>query len=305
MGLEFDSIEALDRAYDEEFSLEGEVEDSTVDEQATGDNATEDEETDTTEVETEGETEVETETEDGEGEETEDEEGIKGPAKPSETKKILDTLDDAGKQAYNWKEMKRAKSDAEAKAKELDAKYQRDHSFMETLANASGFATVEAYQEAMQKQLDAKQAKEKGIPEEVYKELKETRKIAETSQAELARARDMAKVERFNVELSKYVADYNLTEDDQQTFFGTLKEQGYTDIQDLMQLKNPSLLIKGALTDILVEKSVQKRLKSGKGFKELDTEELGSTKPATKTVDELEDAEIAKEMKRLMTERGY
>lgn len=177
------------------------------------------------------------------------------------------------------KDKEKAKADASfAKMrieKEAFEKTSREkEELVSKLAKRAGFSDVKQFEEAVQKELNKTEAEKAGVPVELYEKMKVMEdKIAAMELQETQKSQE-ASAQRFVTALDKFVIDLELGEKGKTQVLDRLAEAGYENIEDILAVKNPEILIKGVMADVLETKAVTKQLKTKEERPRVDSERL-------------------------------
>jgi hypothetical protein len=251
---EFNSVSDIDAALDQEFGITDDVDLDTQDDESSQDVDLSDE----------------TSTIDEEDNDTEDEsshENVEGPENG--------TTDQNNEEGLNKKpdnEAKKGYAFAQLRKQNEDLRHQLDENnkntdILKAIAKEYGYDDVNSFYKDYEDARLAKEAKEKGIDADMYKQLHDSNKrIAELEEAERKRSLITA-AEKFKTAVDKAVVDYNLGEDGSNEIFDKLEEAGY-DVTTILKLPNPDIVIKGVLADKIVKISEQKQIEK---INKLDT----------------------------------
>lgn len=248
---EFSSIEEIDAALDEEFSL------------------SEDDELELDELEDEDESDDDEEDMD---EKVEDDEEIIKKEKPNKQ----------NQQEYAFAKLREEKLQAENKAKQ-------EAEFMRKLAKASGYGEdVESYRKDLESRLVEEEARQHGITPEVYQELADAKAKLEKYEKEKVETERTTKSQKFLNTINQVLEQYDVdSKAMSKELFQSLEDAGYS-IETLLSIPQPEFLIRGVLYEKLskatlkdnsIKNSVEtKKLKSSakdvKSVDELIEEEM-------------------------------
>lgn len=260
-----DSIESIDEMLDKEYGVSEDIEEVQNDEV--------DEEVEDTEEPTNDDSSEE-EQNDAEEAPKEDEDKVKEP----ETKQQHAFAKLRSENSQLSKQLKDAQSDSEF-IKELSTQFGYDDTkkFMDD------------YRDARLKQ----EAEKKGYDPVLYKQLQDANDRIAKLEAENKEARLMESAKSFRSAMDNIISEYNLGDDGRDEIFNRLEEAGY-DIDTLLSLPKPELLIKGVISDKIAEVSKQSQIDKISDLDSLsDKKHDGNSKPAELSLDEI----IAEEMK--------
>lgn len=278
MNNELNTVEDIDALLNQEFKLD-EDEPSTDNEETDGNVDGEEPEVDETE-------DIDESTNDDESDSNEDEIDAK-ESKPS--------ADDKKEFAFG----KMRKENSELK-NQLNQKNQESE-FLSKLAAEYGYTDVKQFQEAYEKARYEKEAKDKGLDPVLYAQLQESNKRIAELENKQKEAELVNRASSFKTAVDKAVTDYNLGEEGRTEIFNKLEEAGFT-IENLLEIPNPEILIKGILSDKIAEFSKQKQIDKLEKLDNLsDNPHNGSTTSDSITLDEL----IANDIKQYKADNFY
>lgn len=278
MNNELNTVEDIDALLNQEFKLD-EDEPSTDNEETDGNVDDEEPEVDETE-------DIDESTNDDESDSNEDEIDAK-ESKPS--------ADDKKEFAFG----KMRKENSELK-NQLNQKNQESE-FLSKLAAEYGYTDVKQFQEAYEKARYEKEAKDKGLDPVLYAQLQESNKRIAELENKQKEAELVNRASSFKTAVDKAVTDYNLGEEGRTEIFNKLEEAGFT-IENLLEIPNPEILIKGILSDKIAEFSKQKQIDKLEKLDNLsDNPHNGSTTSDSITLDEL----IANDIKQYKADNFY
>lgn len=164
------------------------------------------------------------------------------------------------KQSYAWKKMRDNEKEAKhAKAIAEQALAEKD-AVLTRLMKEAGYSDYNEFKVAVDKQLSAKEMKEKGYTQEQFSEIEQLRKENEQLKKSVDTQNQRTYQERarsFDSLVQKYSKDASTTA---KAVYDQLGAEGYT-VETLLGLPNPELLIKGLLSDKLPTKEVVKPVK--------------------------------------------
>ena len=249
----FNSVEDIDNMLDQEFGID-DVETPT-------DESSQEVET-LDEVSTDTDLEVETEDESNQ-------ENIEGPnigttdqetdAQPESTSKP----DSNAKKDYAFAQIRKERDDLKTQLQSAN----KNETMLKAIASQYGYDNVDEFYKAYEDARIAKEAKDKGYDPELYRQLQESnQRIAQLEQSERERTL-LQSAEKFKIAVDKAVVDYNLGENGSTEIFDRLEEAGYN-VDTILRLPNPDIVIKGVLADKIVKISEQKQIEK---INKLDT----------------------------------
>lgn len=251
---EFNSVADIDDALDQEFGITDDIDLDTQDDESSQDVDLSDETS--TIVEEDNDTEDESSHENIEGPEngTTDQNNEEGSNKKP---------DNEAKKGYAFAQLRKQNEDLRHQIDENN----KNTDILKAIAKEYGYDDVDSFYKDYEDARLAKEAKEKGIDANMYKQLHDSNKrIAELEEAERKRSLITA-AEKFKTAVDKAVVDYNLGEDGSNEIFDKLEEAGY-DVTTILKLPNPDIVIKGVLADKIVKISEQKQIEK---INKLDT----------------------------------
>lgn len=267
---DFNSIEELDAVLSQEFE--------TAEEEPTEEQPEEEVEETVEEVE----------------EEKQPEEPAEEPEKEEPVEPLKRTYTAQEKQNYAFNKMR-------IENKQLRESAEQNQKFLENLAKASGYTSVEDLMSNVTKRLEENEAKKQGISPEVYARLnQQQRDIEELRQREKQATFDN-QVLKFRGVLDEVVNEHGFTKDDVKEMLDVLESEGY-DLDRLVSEPNPKFIIKGAFGDKIFKAQKQKALQQEKRQESLDKSKIKSS--VISNIDD-EDAEIEKELKAYAREHNY
>lgn len=166
-----------------------------------------------------------------------------------------------------------------------------DSTFLKDLAASYGYTDTSAFQKAYKEALVKKQAQEKGYDPDLYKQTMEYKDRIEA--LEKQREQDLMdrKLERFKVALENAT---NLYQVSQEEIFERLEKSG-VDVDTILAVPNPKLLIDGLLVDKIQANAKQSQIAEQNNMKGLveDKNETGGV-DTTITIDSLLKDDLAK-----------
>lgn len=279
MNNELNTVEDIDALLNQEFKLD-EDEPSTDNEETDGNVDDEEPEVDETE-------DIDESTNDDDESDSNEDEIDAKESKPS--------ADDKKEFAFG----KMRKENSELK-NQLNQKNQESE-FLSKLAAEYGYTDVKQFQEAYEKARYEKEAKDKGLDPVLYAQLQESNKRIAELENKQKEAELVNRASSFKTAVDKAVTDYNLGEEGRTEIFNKLEEAGFT-IENLLEIPNPEILIKGILSDKIAEFSKQKQIDKLEKLDNLsDNPHNGSTTSDSITLDEL----IANDIKQYKADNFY
>ena len=254
-------------------------------------------------------TDEETLTEDElDDEEENDEEELKEEDEQEETKE-KDEKDSslAGdehleKEKFAFAELRRKAKDAEKKAREKDTSLKEFDELAKDLGYKNHAELLKAQREKMTEEKVKKEASQKGVDPDVYRELVQLKEKLGDFEKEKIQVKRQQKIEKFTRSLDKVSTDYSLKQEDREQILGEMENDGYN-VEDLYEIKNPERFILGYMTEKVAEKKVQEKL-SSKGKEKFKEEPFKKQKSNKKSVKDLQDKLIKKEMKQYAEDEG-
>ena len=243
-------------------------------------------ETDLTEVD-----EVDTDVENGETDanvEPEAEEEQKEEEEPQEKPQSDEAQDKAEtKEHHAFADLRAQNSNLKKEKEALTA----DSDFLKDLAAQYGYTDTSAFMKAYKEAKMQREAKEKGYDPELYRQNIEQRERIEA--LEKQREQDLMdrKLERFKAALDSAMETYNVS---QEEVFARLEKSGL-DVDTLLAVPNPKLLIDGLLVDKIQANAKQSQIQEQNNMKDLveDENETGGI-DKTITIDSLLKDDLAK-----------
>ena len=173
--------------------------------------------------------------------------------------------------------------------------------FLTKLAAEYGYTDVKQFQEAYEKARIQKEAEKKGLDPVLYAQLQESNKRIAELESKQKEVELMNKAANFKIAVDKAVNDYNLGEDGKTEIFNRLEEAGFS-VENLLEIPNPEILIKGILSDKIAELSKQKQIDKLEKLDNLsDDKHNGTTSEDGVSLDDI----IAKEMKQYKADNFY
>ena len=272
------SIEDIDALLEDEFNLSDDSDNNE------NDNQDADTGTDTdTDTNVDVDTDADTDTDN-------DEEDTKGTDDISDHNDDVDNQDDDSKEkskptADEKKEFAFSKIRQENSAlKQEKQKLQQESDFLKELASSYGYTDVEKFKEDVRNAKLAQEAKQKGIDPAIYKQLDENKREIARLKAEREQERLLTRASGFKTAVEEATSKYNVSREE---VFKRLEDAGFT-VDSILSLPDPNIVIKGLLTDKILEVSKQKDLKRKETLENLaDTKHSGGSSEKTVTLDDL------------------
>lgn len=165
------------------------------------------------------------------------------------------------KQEYAWKKMR---EEQQALQKQLKEK-QDFLSKVERMAKGLGYTSSEELIKRFDEEETEKEAQEKGIDPEFYKEFKQMQEELQLTKQEKESQFRQSRIFEFTSSLDALIKENGLPETDKQIIIGELEADGYT-MDDIVNIKSPRKLLAGYMVDKIAEKKVQGKLKEKKAF---------------------------------------
>ena len=165
------------------------------------------------------------------------------------------------KQEYAWKKMR---EEQQALQKQLEEK-QNFLFKVERMAKGLGYTSSEELIKRFDEEETEKEAQEKGIDPEFYKEFKQMQEELQLTKQEKESQFRQSRIFEFTSSLDALIKENGLPETDKQIIIGELEADGYT-MDDIVNIKSPRKLLAGYMVDKIAEKKVQSKLKEKKAF---------------------------------------
>lgn len=208
------------------------------------------------------------------------------------------------KQKYTKEEQRNyafQKLSRERKSAMEEAQHYKD--FMQYLANRAGINDIAVYEKALRDKFEAEDAKNKGISPEIYRAMQSQKRQIKDLQRVNAEREQHVRFSNFQNTLANIKNQYNFNDDDISEMFSNLEKAGFRDANQLLAQPNPEMLIRGALMDKIIERSIQlQREKEAKAQPNVDVERIDTVSEAHEYD---EDAEIKREMEEYARENGF
>lgn len=281
------SIEDIDAMLDKDFNIEEDVnnEDTNGDENS---QELENENDTSTNVEDESSSDDEDNQDDEQGSDNgttnQNDETDEKTKKDDGSKKGVDT-----QKEYAFAQLRKENADLKSKYKTSS----QSEAMLKNIAAQYGYNDVDKFIKDYNDASVIKEAKEKGYDPVLYKDLQESKKRIEQLESENRQSKLMEKAGKFKDAVEKAVVTYNLGENGRNEIFTKLEEAGFN-VDTILSLPNPEIVIKGILSDKIAEVSKQKQIDKLETLDNLvDERHDGSSSTKTLSVDDL----IAQEMK--------
>ena len=274
MNFDLDSIDDIDAELEKELGISEQLEN--FDEDADLEVDTNTYEDDNELLDNENDNELNSDEVDDEGNEEEQDKLVKPEPK--------NTKDEQKSYAFN-------KMRAEiANLKNENAKNSQESAFLKELALSYGYNDVEQFQKAVKTANMEREAKNKGMDPEIYRQLAERDERIADLEKRNKEADLLSKGKAFGDAISSAATEYGVSRDD---IFQRLENAGY-DVDIIFSLPDPSVVIKGVLTDVILENSKQKDLKRKETLDNLADNKHNDNSNGQKvmTIDELLDLEM-------------
>ena len=192
------------------------------------------------------------------------EDDTEGEQEIGDTPEEIETpQDDKAKKGHAFARLRKEKKEAEAKASDYEAKLEK----IKDLFNAE---SVEQLVEHFEKEGYRLKSQETGKEVEELKSLMSKQEEIENIRKENERLKEEMTVYNAERILDSYSRKYNMTDDEFNQMIDNLDKASIS-IDDIVNSSNPDLLLKGASTDILLEKV--KREKVDKAAKVISSRE--------------------------------
>ena len=217
----------------------------------------------------------------------EPEESVETPeVKPVEQKPTKDE-----QQSYSFKALREERDNYRKQSEQ----YESDSTFLKELAVYYGYTDSDSFKKALRDAQLEKEATSKGIDPTMYRQLNEQNERIKQLEKEKETEILNHKAEKFNREIDEIVSELNLGEKGAEIVFQKLAENGFTEIDQVLNLPNVKPLLRGLLSDYVKSNAEQKQIKAIEKAKSVSDNPANDT--ATDNSISL-DAIIAKEMKR-------
>ena len=279
MNNELNTVEDIDALLDNEFKLNEEPDNTNV------------EETDGNEDNEELEVD-ENQDADDEVIENDDDSSDEDDAKETDSKPSAED-----KKEFAFSKMRKENSDLKSQLTQKN----EESEFLTKLAAEYGYTDVKKFQEDYEKARIQKEAEKKGLDPVLYAQLQESNKRIAELESKQKEVELMNKAANFKIAVDKAVNDYNLGEDGKTEIFNRLEEAGFS-VENLLEIPNPEILIKGILSDKIAELSKQRQIDKLEKLDNLsDDKHNGTASEDGVSIDDI----IAKEMKQYKADNFY
>ncbi len=273
---ELNSIDDIDKMLDAEYSN---LKEESVTEEVS-------EEPEVVEETQEPDTEVAAEETPAEIKEEEPAEPETQEVKPVESKPTKDE-----QQSYSFKALREERDNYRKQSEQ----YESDSTFLKELAGYYGYTDSDAFKKALRDAQLEKEATNKGVDPVMYKELSEQRERIRQLEKEQETRELNIKAEEFNNAVEDISKELGLGEDGKDIIFQRLIDNGYTQLNQVLELPNVKPLLKGILSDYVKTSVEQKQIKAIEKVNSVSDSPANDS--GTDTGVSLDDI-IAKEMKK-------
>lgn len=278
MNQEVNSIEDIDNLLDSEFNLDNNGEDI-------NDNTGNQQDVDTDVTDEGNDVDVDNDSDPVENDNNDtDDEGNKGSVEDNsggDTKKPTDIE----KKEYAFGKIRQEN----ANLKQEKQKLEQESAFLKELASSYGYSDVNKFKEDVRKARLDQEAKQKGIDPEIYRQLDDNKREIARLKAERDQDRLVSRATGFKSAVEDAISSYGVTRDE---IFLRLENAGY-DVNTILSLPNPKIVIDGLLTDKILEASRQKDLKKRETMDNLaDEKHDNSASEKEVTLDDLLKADM-------------
>lgn len=194
------------------------------------------------------------------------------------------------KKDYAFAELRKKYKEAEKLAKEKDASLRQ----WEEIAKNLGYQSADELLRAQREQTIKQEAEKKGVDPEIYRELIQLKEKVGEYEKRQKQTQSQLKLEKFTSSLDEVVNNYKLTDNEKNSILLEIEKDGYN-LEDLYEIKNPKKFIIGYAADVITEKKLQEKMSQTdkEKFKE---DKFTQTKTSKKTIEELQDELIKKEL---------
>lgn len=176
-----------------------------------------------------------------------------------------------------------------ANLKQEKQKLEQESAFLKELASSYGYSDVNKFKDDVRKARLDQEAKQKGIDPEIYRQLDDNKREIARLKAERDQDRLMSRATGFKSAVEEATNSYGVTRDE---IFLRLEDAGY-DVNTILSLPNPKIVIDGLLTDKILEASRQKDLKKRETMDNLaDEKHDNSASEKEVTLDDLLKADM-------------
>lgn len=273
---ELNSIDDIDKMLDAEYSN---LKEESVTEEVS-------EESEVVEATQEPDTEVAAEETPAKIKEEEPAEPETQEVKPVESKPTKDE-----QQSYSFKALREERDNYRKQSEQ----YESDSTFLKELAGYYGYTDSDAFKKALRDAQLEKEATNKGVDPVMYKELSEQRERIRQLEKEQETRELNIKAEEFNNAVEDISKELGLGEDGKDIIFQRLIDNGYTQLNQVLELPNVKPLLKGILSDYVKTSVEQKQIKAIEKVNSVSDSPANDS--GTDTAVSLDDI-IAKEMKK-------
>jgi len=206
--------------------------------------------------------------------------------KPVESKPTKDE-----QQSYSFKALREERDNYRKQSEQ----YESDSTFLKELAGYYGYTDSDAFKKALRDAQLEKEATNKGVDPVMYKELSEQRERIRQLEKEQETRELNIKAEEFNNAVEDISKELGLGEDGKDIIFQRLIDNGYTQLNQVLELPNVKPLLKGILSDYVKTSVEQKQIKAIEKVNSVSDSPANDS--GTDTGVSLDDI-IAKEMKK-------
>ena len=201
------------------------------------------------------------------------------------------------KKDYAFSKMRKEISDLK---NEVNIKNE-ESAFLSKLASQYGYTDVKKFQEDYERARITQEAKDKGLDPVLYAQLQESNKRIAELESKQRDAELISKAANFKSAVDKAVTDYNLGDSGRNEIFNRLEEAGFS-VENVLEIPNPEILIKGVLSDKIAEFSKQKQIDKLETLDSLsDNKHNGGSSNESVSLDDI----IAREMKQYKADNFY
>lgn len=194
------------------------------------------------------------------------------------------------KQQYSFKALREERDNYKSQSEQ----YAKDSEFLKQLANYYGYSDTEDFKKQLRIAELNKEAQNKGVDPEMYRTISEQNDRIKALEQEKNNEIMNRKAENFNRTVNEVVSELGLGDNGAEIVFQKLAENGFTEIDQVLNLPNVKPLLRGLLSDYVQANAEQKQIEAMKKVDSLSDEPApsGSVQTGT-TLDDI----IAKEMK--------
>lgn len=223
-------------------------------------------------------------------------------ADPKLAKQNKPSDDQAKKDAAEFYKARKEAAEAKQKAIEAETTAKAKDDFIAKMAKQAGYSDPAKFQEDAAKELSKKEAEAAGIPPEVYKQLKDLEgKVAQMEAIKLQEQQELS-ANRFTAALDKFVTDMGIGDKGKDQVFDRLAKAGYDNVEDILNFKNPELLIKGVMADVIATQALAKHTNSVNARPKVDSERIDTSEGGD--AESWEDA-LAQDMLKYKQDNGF